>query len=196
VLFAILTTSVGMTLGALANCRWIGQLAATGQLDAALALPVPTLSYLLCRRVDPANVGDGLFGLVLFAWMGHPTPTRCVLFALAVVCASAVLTGFLVLTGSLTFVTGPNPASDLGLHALILFSSYPVDIFAGAVKVVLYGVIPAAFVGTVPARLVQHFDPIGAVVLVSVATSVSAAGWAAFRRGLGRYTSGATWTQA
>jgi ABC-2 type transport system permease protein len=112
------------------------------------------------------------------------------------VCASAVVLGFLVALGSMTFVTGPNAGTDLGLQALILFSSYPVDIFGGFVKVILYGLVPAAFVGTVPARLVQDFDLGQAALLVAVAVLATVSGGVAFRRGLGRYTSGATWTQA
>jgi ABC-2 type transport system permease protein len=196
VLLAILTTSVGWVLGAMANARHIGHMAASGQLDAALSLPLPTLPYLLARRVDAANVGDVVFGLTLFVWLGAPTPQRFVVFVLGVGCASAVFLGFLVLLGSIAFYLGPNPASDLGLNALVLFSSYPVDIFSGITKVLLYGVVPAGFMTALPTSLVEHFDPARAAALVAAGVGIATAGWLSFNAGLRRYTSGALWTQA
>src|SRR5215471_12602278 len=63
-LFAILATASGTALGLLANARRIGELIGDGQLDAALALPVPPLPYLLTKRVDTVLIGDLLFGPV------------------------------------------------------------------------------------------------------------------------------------
>jgi len=60
----------------------------------------------------------------------------------------------------------------------------------------LYTVVPAAFVGAVPARLVESFDPLVAAGSVGVALLFALAGWGAFTLGLRRYTSGATWTRA
>ncbi len=196
VLFAILTTAGGIVLGLLNNARRTGQLAAEGALDAALALPVPPLVFLLFRRVEAVNVGDLIFGIVLFAAFGQPTPTRIATFVFGVVCAVLIITGFLVLVGSLSFWAGRNDAGDLGFHALLLFSNYPVDIFGGATRVFLYAVVPAGFVTSAPARLVDDFDPTWALATLAVAVGVAAAGAGAFTLGLRRYTSGASWTRA
>ena len=67
VLFAVLTTSAGFVLGMMNNARRIGQLAADGELDSALSLPVPTLPHLLVRRIETLFVGDLFFGLAIFA---------------------------------------------------------------------------------------------------------------------------------
>ncbi|MEM9565593.1 MAG: ABC-2 family transporter protein [Actinomycetota bacterium] len=196
ILFAILTTSAGIVLGLLNNARRTGQLAATGALDAALALPVSPLTYLLVRRVEPVNVGDLFFGIGLFLAFGDPTPARTVVFAYGVGCAVLILTGFLVLVGSLSFWAGRSDAGDLGFHALLLFSNYPVDIFGGATRVFLYAVVPAGFVSSAPARLVDDFDVRWAIGTGAVALVTAAAGATAFSVGLRRYTSGATWTRA
>ncbi|MGH7869579.1 MAG: ABC-2 family transporter protein, partial [Candidatus Dormibacteraceae bacterium] len=57
VLFAVTTTVVGIALGLLSNCRWIGQLAADGALDETLMLPVAPLPHLLASRIDVAALG-------------------------------------------------------------------------------------------------------------------------------------------
>jgi ABC-2 type transport system permease protein len=195
-LLAVLTTSAGLVLGLLGNARRIGQLAVDGGLDAALALPVPTLPYLLVRRVDTTNLGDLAFGIVLFAATGDPTLERTATYLLGVAAAAVLLTGFLVITGSLAFFVGRNEAGELGFHAILMFATYPVDIFTGAAKVFLYTVVPAAFVGAFPARLVDDFDPRRAAAALGVAAAFAAAGAWTFRTGLRRYTSGSVWTRA
>jgi ABC-2 type transport system permease protein len=195
-LLAILTTTGGVVLGVFANARSIGQLVTSGELDAALALPVPTLPYLLVRRVNATNLGDVLFGVALFVVAGHPTLERTALFAAATLCAAVLLTGFLVLTGSLTFFAGRNDAGELSFHAILLLSSYPVDVFGGVARVLLYTALPAAFVASVPAKLLTSFDPVMAGTTAAVAVTFAVAGWVTFTAGLRRYTSGATWTRA
>ena len=107
-----------------------------------------------------------------------------------------IIAGFLVLMGSISFYVGRNEAGDLGFQSLLLFSSYPVDIFVGTTKLFLYAVVPAGFVSATPARLVEDFDPAWAAALLAVGVAFASAGWVAFNLGLRRYTSGAVWTAA
>jgi ABC-2 type transport system permease protein len=196
VLLAALATAAGISFGILANARRIGWFASDGDLDAALSLPVSPLSYLLVRRVEPVHLGDIGFGVVLFAVVGDPTPTRIITFVFGVVVGVAVLTGFLVLTGSMAFFTGRTAIGDMGFNAMMIMSSYPVDIFVGASKVLLYTLVPAAFIGAVPARLLEDPSLGDALGAVAAAVFFAGAGWLAFTLGLRRYTSGASWTRA
>ncbi len=196
ILFAVLTTSAGIVLGMFNNVRRIGELASSGGLDAVLALPTPPLAHLLARRIETVNVGDLVFGVLLFFTFGNPTPARFAIFVFGVTCSVLVTGGFLVMAGSLSFFTSRNEAGDLGFHAIMLFSNYPVDIFTGFTRFMLYGVVPAAFVSTVPTKLVDAFDLGWAALLLGVAVFVAMLGWATFTLGLRRYTSGAVWTSA
>ncbi len=195
-LLAVLTTAGGITLGLLANARRIGTMAVEGELDAVLTLPVAPLPYLLLRRVEPTNLGDLLFGVCLFVLSGRPTLGRTAVFVGVVLASATLITGFLVLTGSLAFFLGRSEGGDLGFHAIVLLGSYPVDVFAGVAKVLLYSVVPAAFVSTVPATLIDSFDAGRAAALAAVAGAFGLAGWATFTAGLRRYTSGSLWTRA
>jgi ABC-2 type transport system permease protein len=194
-LLAVLTSAGGIALGILANARRVGTLAVDGHLDSVLALPVPPLAHLLVRRIEAVNVGDLVFGVLLFLTLGRPTLARTAVFVGAVAAVAVLLTGFLVLTGSLAFFIGRNEGGELGFQAMILLGAYPVDIFAGAIKVLLYTVVPAAFVSSVPARLIEDFDVVDALWLAGVAGTFALAGWTAFTLGLRRYTSGSVWTQ-
>jgi ABC-2 type transport system permease protein len=195
-LWAVLTTSAGLTLGLLSNARRIGQYATGGELDAVLALPVPPLAYLLVRRIETTNLGDFLFGIILFAVTGTPTLERTAIYVVCVVSGSVLLTGFLVATGSLAFFGGRGEAGDFGLHAILLLSSYPADIFTGMAKALLYTAVPAAFVSAVPSTLIDDFDPTKAAAMLGAAAFFAVLGWALFTLGLRRYTSGSVWTRA
>ncbi|HET6848455.1 MAG TPA: ABC-2 family transporter protein [Gaiellales bacterium] len=196
VLFSMLMTSAGAALGLLANSRRIGHLAADGELDETLVLPVGPLSHILTSRIDPANMGDLLFGPVLFVVAGDPTPERAALFVLGAVTGSVVLVGFLVACGALTlFVGGRGEQADLGFNAILIFASYPLDLFGGATKVMLFTAVPAAFVTGLPAQLVRSFDPAHAALLVAMAGFFAALGWATFHLGLRHYSSGSIWTR-
>lgn len=195
-LFAILTTAAGLALGVLGNARHVGRLAADGELDAVLALPVPPLAYLLVRRIETVNLGDALFGIALFALAGEPTVERTAIYVGGVLVGSVLLAGFLVAAGSLAFFVGRSEAGELGLHSILLFAGYPADLFGGPTKALLYTVLPAAFVAAVPARLVESFDPGRALALGGVAVGFALLGWITFTLGLRRYTSGSLWTRA
>ncbi len=196
VLQAVLTTSAGFVLGLLANSRLIGHAIAEGELDAALGLPIPTLPYLLVRRIDVTFVGDIFFGIGLFFIMADPTPIRLAIFVAAAVASAAVIAGFLVLVGSTAFYLGRSELGDLGFHALLLFASYPIDLFGGRARLLLYAVIPAGFVSGVPVRLLSDFDWRWALALMAVAVGFVTAAVVVFNHGLRRYTSGSVWTGA
>lgn len=195
-LFAVLTTAGGIVLGLFNNVRRIGELASTGGIDAVLALPTAPLLTLVTRRIETVNVGDLVFGVALFVVAGNPTPMRLAAFVFGIVCATLVLGGFLIIMGSASFFVSRNEASELGFHAILLFANYPVDIFTGYTRFFLYGVVPAGFVSTVPARLIGDFSFGWATALLAVAVGTATLGWAAFTLGLRRYTSGAVWTTA
>lgn len=196
VLQAVLTASGGITLGLLANSRRIGQLAVDGGFDAVLSLPVHPLSHVLLRRVEPTNLGDLAFGITVFAIAGDPTPGRTLTFVIVVLASATLLTGFLVLTGSLAFFLGRSESSELAFNAILMLGAYPVDVFGGAAKLALFTVVPAAFVAAVPARLVDAFDLGDALALGSAAAVMAALAATTFHHGLRRYTSGSVWTRA
>jgi len=196
VLQAVLTTAGGLSLGLLANGRRIGVMAVGGDLDAVLALPVPPLPFVLLRRIEPVNLGDLAFGVTLFLVACHPTPVGTVTFVLVSLASTTLLTAFLVLTGALAFFIGRSESGELGFHSMLLLGAYPVDLFAGAIRVMLFTVIPAAMIAAVPAGLVGEFDAGRALALAIAAAVFTVAATVTFTLGLRRYTSGSVWTRA
>lgn len=107
-----------------------------------------------------------------------------------------LLASFLVLTGSLAFFGGRTDGGELGFHTILVVSNYPVDVFGGRARLLLYTVVPAGFVATVPARLIDDFDLARAAAMCALAAVFAAAAVAVFNLGLRRYASGSLWTRA
>jgi ABC-2 type transport system permease protein len=73
---------------------------------------------------------------------------------------------------------------------LVTFSLYPEPLFGGMLRLALFTVLPAGFVGYLPARVVHapSFADVN-VLVIGASAYLGAAVWV-FHRGLRRYTSG------
>lgn len=191
VLWAAASTSYGLAVGLMGNVRRLPQLIVQGQLDYFLALPKDVLLHVLVSQIRMIHLGDLLFGPVVLLAVVRPTWGQVAVFAAATVLAALVLLGFLILLGSLTFFLGSAEAVTDQVHnALLHFATYPATIFDGGVRVLLYTVLPAAFISTVPVELVRSFSWTGMLWLACAAAAFMGLGIWTFRRGLRRYESG------
>jgi ABC-2 type transport system permease protein len=167
---------------------------ADGELDETLVLPVSPLRHLLALRIDTPPIGDLIFGIGLFAFAATPTPSRILVFVVSSLAGAAVFTSFMVLCGSLTFfLGGRGEHGDMGFSAISMLAMYPVEIFGGPVRLVLFSVLPAALVSSVPADLLRHFNLAEEMALLGAAALISGLAAAVFRLGLRRYCSGSLW---
>lgn len=194
-LMAIVATVTGLVLGFFSNVRRLAEMANTGELDAALALPVATLPYVACRQVKPGGVGDFLFGPLLFMLVANPTPSRIAIYVVGALSGAAVLMGFLIVVGSVGLRYRSDVVSEQSFQAILLFAFYPVDIFGPWARFFMYIVVPAGFVSAVPVRLLDRADGGLLAVQLAVAVGLLTAGVVSFNWAMRHYTSGAAWTQ-
>ena len=73
---------------------------------------------------------------------------------------------------------------------LVNFSLYPAPIFGGWLRLALFTVIPAGFIGHLPVSLVRDFHPLTAAAALGGAFVYAGLAGLCFRRGLARYASG------
>ncbi len=194
-LFGVVATGFGAGTYLFGNAIRLSSLIAEGQLDYYLSLPRPVLLHALASRSNASSAGDFTYGLLSFAAAAFYSDTFSGLmllrFLLASLAAVAVLISFLVLVQSLTFWIGNAPMlTQNAFNAIITFSLYPITLFDGTAKLLLFTLVPAAFIGALPAEFVRQFDLGqlaqicgGSVIFLSLAVFV-------FYRGLRRYESG------
>jgi ABC-2 type transport system permease protein len=190
-IYGIVAFGFGLGTAVCGNAFLVARIIASGNLDYYLALPADPLVHLLVSRMSLPAWGDLLFGLIVFLiaapdrWLSLP------LFLALGLLAGLILVAFSVLVGSLAFWIGSaDNLAGQAIIALITFSLYPVEIFPGVVRVLLYTLIPAAFVGSMPARLLSDFSWRRLVILVAVTIGFTLAARGVFHWGLRRYESG------
>ncbi len=175
VLQAVLTTAGGLSLGLLANGRRIGAMAVGGDLDAVLALP-GVAAAASCSCAASSRSTSATSPSASASSSSRATPRRrarsrsCSWCWRRPRCSPA----FLVLTGALAFFIGRSESGELGFHSMLLLGAYPVDLFAGAIRVMLFTVVPAALIAAVPAGLIGEFD-VGRALALVVTAAVFAA---------------------
>ncbi len=191
VLYALVAFGFGAANIVCGNAVLVARNIVRGELDYYLALPADPLVHLLVSRMSLSAWGDLLFGLGVFliadpAWMRHLP-----LFLLLGLLAGLVFVAFSVLVGSLAFWVGnaDNLAAQ-AINALITFGIYPIEIFPGTVQWLLYTLIPAAFVGSMPAALLTEFDAGRLALLAAVTAGLVLLARTVFQWGLRRYESG------
>ncbi|MGE5673578.1 MAG: ABC transporter permease [Mycobacterium leprae] len=191
VLWATFGVSAGLAMGLTSNALRLPALIFQGQLDYYLALPKDVLLHVLVSRISVLNLGDILFGPILLLVMVKVTVVKVLIFLTASVLGAIVMLSFFILTGSLTFYLGNSETlSGQFNNALIHFATYPTPVFDTSIKVLLFTLLPAGFITTMPVELVREFHWLTFVELLGAAVGFLLLAIAAFRQGLRRYESG------
>ncbi|HVX38166.1 MAG TPA: ABC-2 family transporter protein [Gemmatimonadaceae bacterium] len=191
VLYGTVAAGVGLAMILAGGVTQLARFIHEGELDAVLAQPKPTLLYVLGRRSGASGVGDLCTGLVMIAIAGTVRPATVAPIALAIVASAVVMVSAGVMFGSAAFWLGPVHAATRQLFELVItFSLYPEPLFGGALRVLLFTLVPSAFVGYVPARLVQSPTLGGAAALLIIAVVYATAATWVFGRGLRSYCGG------
>jgi len=191
VLFGIVAAGFGLTVTLAGGVRHISRFIDDGELDTLLAQPKPVLLHALGLRLQASGFGDMLCGIAFIASSGQVSWRAAPAVLLAIVASALVILACGILFHSLTFWLGNVDTFARQLwELLITFALYPEPLFGGALRLVLFTLLPAGFVGYVPARLAHR--PSAALVALTIA---AAAGYvlfavAVFERGLKRYASG------
>lgn len=194
-LYGIVAISFGVGTYFFGNALHLSGIIANGELDYYLSLPKPVLLHVLASRSISSAAGDFLYGLLSFFVTVYITGSfssgLLLRFLLAVVAATVVVVSFLVLVQSLAFWSGSATLlTSSAVNAIITFAIYPITLFDGTAKLLLFTIIPAAFVGALPAQFVRSFDWVSLGQLLLGATVFLGLAIVVFHRGLRRYESG------
>lgn len=190
-IYGVVAFGFGLANVVCGNSFRVAQAITGGELDYYLALPADPLVHLLVSRMSISAWGDVLFGLVVFLIAAPVRWDGVLLFLLVGLLAGLIMVAFSTLVGSLAFWVGnADNLAMQAINALITFGLYPVEIFPGVVRVLLYTLIPAAFVGSMPASLLSDFDWGRLAVLIAFTAGIVLAARGVFAWGLRRYESG------
>jgi ABC-2 type transport system permease protein len=178
----------GMLFG---NAFNLGEIIVNGRLDYYLSLPRPTLLHVLASRAVPSGFGDFLYGFVSYLASGQFSPGGLARFVLALLLATSIFVAFLVIVQSLAFWLGTGGTfTGIAINAMVTFALYPITLFNNTAKLVLFVLVPAAFMGAVPAGFVRNFSWSTLGLMSLAAAGFLSLAVLLFRLGLRRYESG------
>src|SRR5829696_4931407 len=189
--YGVLASAFGLVALLFGNAFTLSEIINNGRLDYYLSLPRPVLLHAIASRTIASGMGDFSYGFLSYALSGQFSWDGLLRFVLAMLLAATVFVSFLILVQSLAFLMGViSNLSALFVNAMITFGIYPITMFDSYAKLILFTLIPAAFMGAVPAAFIRSFTwqtlaelLAGAVVFLFLAVTI-------FRLGLKRYESG------
>lgn len=191
-LFAVATFGYGVAYSFAGNVGpFMAYLIAQGRLDYYLVLPRPLLPHVMFSRMVVPALGDLFFGIMAYLFTGRFHPLEIALFVSSSVLAGSIFVGFSALTGALAFFMGnARYLSQQMQMAMLTFALYPITLFSGGVRVLLFTLLPAAFIAAVPVEIISTRNGWLLLGLLGVAVVVWVLATAVFYIGLRRYESG------
>ena len=175
--------------------RYLSQQISDGSLDGHLALPRGTLFRVLCSRSQGNGWGDMVSGMCFVAASGHVSASELPLLAAVFACAMTVYLSYCIVVGSLAFWI--DLSSDFGKtlqDIIIIFSSYPENIFGGWSKLLVFTAIPAGIMTFVPVRALDDFTLEAGLIAVGGCLAMLVLATSMYHFGLRRYASGNRFT--
>jgi ABC-2 type transport system permease protein len=189
--WAVTAAGFGLAHAIYGNALLLAGVVTQGQLDVWMLYPRALLPHMLLGKMNATAWGDLLFGYAVYLGFVRPDAVHLVLFSALTLSTALVFVGFSVFTGSLSFFLGnAGSLADQWRAAMITFSTYPSILFEGAVKVLLYTLVPAGFVSYLPAHALRDLNLADAGLALAGSLAVLAAGTILFYLGLRRYESG------
>ncbi|MFD0695082.1 ABC transporter permease [Paenibacillus sp. GCM10027628] len=190
-MWAIGAGGYGLSAVFFGNVYMLASLIANGQLDAYLAQPKPVLLHVLISRMSMTAIGDVLFGLLIFVYIGDFTIIHILKFIASLILSMLIFLFLNLIVQCLAFYIG-NAEGIAGQFFIstVTLSTYPTDIFRGVARVLLFTAIPAGFISYMPIGFMRHMNPWFAAGLIIAVCVLSTVGIIVFRRGLRRYSSG------
>jgi ABC-2 type transport system permease protein len=194
-LFGIVAAAFGLTVTLAGGVRYLGRLIDDGDLDTLLTQPKSVLVHALGMRAEPSGFGDLISGLIFIAWTGQISWRTTPIVVLVIVASALIFVACGIAFFSLMFWLGrvETVATQLW-ELLVTFSLYPEPLFGGALRLVLFTLLPAGFVGYVPVRILHAPSLASVATLLLVAVAYVCVAVLLFDRGLRRYSSGSRFT--
>lgn len=188
-LWGLAASSFGLARILFARAFSLPELIINGKLDTYLVQPKNVLLSVMTSATNTSAIGDLLYGIVIICIFSFSIK-RFLLFLLFTVTGAVIGTAFALLMGSLSFwfvraeIFGNNM-----INIMINFSTYPDGIFKGAVKFILYLIVPTGMSVYLPVHLMLEFDLNKFLTVLGYTVLLFAISAFVFYRGLRRYSS-------
>lgn len=188
-LWGVCASGFGLSRIFFARAFSLSDLIINGKLDSYLVQPKNVLLSVLTSSTDTSAIGDLFYGILVMCIFSFGL-RRFALFIIFSVTGAIIATAFALLMGSLSFwlvrveIFGSNM-----VNIMLSFSTYPDGIFKGAVRFLIYLIIPVGMSVYLPVHIMLDFDLTGFLTVLAYTVLITALSVFVFYRGLRRYSS-------
>jgi len=158
-LWSLPTISYGISFFVFGGTDNISKNIITGQFDMYMIYPKHPLVSIITSRSDFSAFGDLTYGLVLGLFATNFDIGKYLLLILFSTLGTLffVFSNVIIQMLSVWFGDVSDVADKYKHNLLVTFSIYPETIFNKYIKILLYTVIPTAYIAYVPIKLIQYF---------------------------------------
>lgn len=162
-----------------------------GMFDVYLTHPKPVLLNATIMTSHGSGLAEIIVAFILIHWAGVLTLAKLPLILVLLILGASVFVSIQLILGCIGFwVKDMNEANQEFLYNLFLASNRPGSIYTGIYKVIIYTLLPVAFVTFLPVDILLNDDwEALALMLAGSFVIIRLALWL-FHRGLTRYESG------
>jgi ABC-2 type transport system permease protein len=181
----------GLTVVLAGGIRSMSQAIVDGGLDVHLGRPRHPLPSMLMSRSLPSGLGDLASAFVFWLVFGGRDLADLPLLLLLATAAGIVLAATVVVIQCLAFwLPGAVALCEDLFNMFLMAAFYPQHPFSFTVRVILFTLVPTAFVSFLPVEAIRDADPLKALAMIGAAAVYGAIAVAVFQRGLRHYSSG------
>ncbi|MBM7615680.1 ABC transporter permease [Alkaliphilus hydrothermalis] len=191
IIWGIASTSYGLTFVLFGNIRRISQMIINGELDSYLLQPKDVLINIISSSTVISAWGDIFYGLILFIGVYGFDLIGLGLFIFFCFTGMIFFASVMICANTLTFYMGDSRGiTGLIFEFMITFSIYPEGIHNSYTKLIIYTLLPSAFISLVPVRLMTDFSWNWFLLLMGALVGWSVFTYWLFMKGLQKYESG------
>lgn len=130
-----------------------------GNLDLFLIKPISPLWGLLCSKSLLRGWGDFIYIIVLLPIANIANMKMLILLLFGIVSSAAICLSVNIIIMSLVFwLRSCKNLVHKYYTVLLIFCSYPPNVYTGFLRILLFTIIPAGLIGFLPVRLIDSFS--------------------------------------
>ena len=187
-LYGINSFSFGLLHFASDGTRDVSHCIANGQLDLYLTRPCRPLLWIKAGRFNPSSLGNTIAGLLFFIFGAKLNLPDVGLAVVVSVLVGTLFEAVQVIYRSIIFFLPTSASlSEYLVEAIYYLTTVPESGQGRFMQALMFSLVPAAFMVTVPVHLVRHPGWQDLVLLAGATAVYCALADLTFRRGLNRY---------
>ncbi len=191
-LWGFSTVSYGIAYFFFGGMQKINEYIINGTMDSFLLQPKNVLLNVLTSKCIFSAFGDLLYGIIIALIAVKGNIGQFIFFLVISITGSVFFISTEVILRSLTVWLGDTKtiANRYIDMLLITFSTYPENIFKTGIKVLLYTIVPVAYLAYIPSRIIVDLNPILLIIIIIAQILYLVVAIKVFNKAIRNYESG------